>query len=150
MPEIWGVRLVGSLPLRVSAEDVVLEMLRRHGVAGGVGRIIESYGSGLDAFSAMDRHVIADMGAELGATGTVFPADHAVRDFNLITADLGARYDVDEQIDLSTLEPLIARPGSPGNVVPVREVAGPQPPRPLRPTTMRSGSTPRRPPRPPR
>ncbi|TDD48152.1 aconitate hydratase [Saccharopolyspora elongata] len=134
MPEIWGVRLTGELPPWVSAKDVILEMLRRHGVAGGVNRIIEYYGPGLAGLSAMDRHVIANMGAELGATTTVFPADSAVRaflraegredDFTPLAADPDAAYDVEEHIDLSDLEPLIARPSAPDNVVPVREVAG--------------------------
>lgn len=134
MPEIWGVRLTGELPEWVSAKDVILEMLRRHGVAGGKNRIIEYHGPGLAGLSAMDRHVIANMGAELGATTTVFPADDAVRDFlrsegreedfTEILADEDTTYDVTDEIDLSTLEPLIAKPSSPGNVVPVREVAG--------------------------
>ncbi|MEU6113568.1 aconitate hydratase [Streptomyces sp. NPDC047117] len=134
MPEIWGIRLTGALPEWVSAKDVVLEMLRRHGVKGGVNRIIEYHGPGLAGLSAMDRHVIANMGAELGATTTVFPADEAVRDFlrsegredayRPLAADPDARYDQADEIDLSALEPLIARPTSPGNVVPVREVAG--------------------------
>jgi aconitate hydratase len=134
MPEIWGVRLTGTLPPWVSAKDVILEMLRRHGVKGGVGRIIEYHGPGLGSLSAMDRHVIANMGAELGATTSVFPADEQVRafldaegrgdDFAEVTADPDASYDVTEGIDLASLEPLIARPSSPGNVVPVREVAG--------------------------
>jgi aconitate hydratase len=134
MPEIWGVRLTGTLPPWVSAKDVILEMLRRHGVKGGVGRIIEYHGPGLGSLSAMDRHVIANMGAELGATTSVFPADEQVRaflnaegrgdDFAEMTADPDASYDMTEEIDLASLEPLIARPSSPGNVVPVREVAG--------------------------
>ncbi|HVV24437.1 MAG TPA: aconitate hydratase, partial [Pseudonocardiaceae bacterium] len=134
MPEIWGVRLTGSLPPWVSAKDVVLEMLRRHGVRGGLHRIIEYHGPGLAGLTAMDRHVIANMGAELGATTTVFPADDAVRDFlaaedrladfQELRADDGAQYDVTDEIDLGTLEPLIARPSSPGDVVPVRDVAG--------------------------
>ena len=134
MPEIWGVELTGELPQWCSAKDVILEMLRRHGVKGGVHRIIEYHGPGVATLSAMDRHVIANMGAELGATTTVFPADDAVReflraedredDYTELLADEGAGYDIDEQIDLSTIEPLIAKPTSPGNVVPVREVAG--------------------------
>lgn len=133
MPEVWGIELVGALPDWVSAKDVVLELLRRHGVRGGVGRIIEYYGPGLAGLSAMDRHVIANMGAELGATTTVFPSDDAVRrflraqgreeDWKPLIAD-GDAYDVHEEIDLGTLEPLIALPSSPGNVKPVREVAG--------------------------
>jgi len=134
MPKIWGVKLTGKLPDWVSAKDVILEMLRRHDVDGGVGRIVEYYGPGLQSLTAMDRHVIANMGAELGATTTVFPSDEAVRQFLKtqgredawceIVADQGASYDENEEIDLSTLEPLIACPSSPGNVVPVREVAG--------------------------
>jgi aconitate hydratase len=134
MPEIWGVKLVGELPDWVSAKDVILEMLRRHGVDGGTGRIIEYYGPGLASLSAMDRHVIANMGMELGATTTVFPSDDEVwrflrdqdreEDWTELIADEGAVYDVEEEIDLSELEPLIALPSSPGNVVPVREVAG--------------------------
>ncbi len=134
MPEIWGVKLVGELPDWVSAKDVILEMLRRHGVKGGVGRIVEYYGPGLDNLSAMDRHVIANMGAELGATTTVFPSDDEVRRFMRsekrgdqwveLLADEGCDYDVHETINLSELVPLIARPSSPGNVVPVSEIAG--------------------------
>ncbi len=134
MPEVWGVRLTGELPAWVSAKDVVLEMLRRHGVSGGVHRIIEYHGPGLAGLTAMDRHVIANMGAELGATTTVFPADEAVRlflraegredDFAELNADSGALYDVEDEIELTDLEPLVAKPSSPGNVVPVREAAG--------------------------
>ncbi len=134
MPEIWGVKLSGSLPEWVSAKDVILEMLRRHDVDGGVGKIIEYYGPGLESLSAMDRHVIANMGAELGATTTVFPSDEAVRLFlkrqgredhwRELLADEGAEYDLHDEINLNELEPLIAKPTSPGNVVPVTEVAG--------------------------
>jgi aconitate hydratase len=134
MPEVLGVRLTGELPDWVSAKDVILEMLRRYDVDGGKGKIIEYYGPGLNNLTAMDRHVIANMGTELGATTTVFPADEAVRrfmkqqgresDYVEITADDGADYDLHEEINLSELEPLIALPSSPGNVVPVREVAG--------------------------
>ncbi|MGH3414127.1 MAG: aconitate hydratase [Marmoricola sp.] len=134
MPEVWGVRLTNRLRPWVSAKDVILEMLRRHGVKGGVNRVIEYYGPGVDTLTAMDRHVIANMGAELGATSTVFPADAAVRtflrgeqredDFVELLPDEGAEYDVHEAIDLAAVEPLIALPSSPGNVVPVREAAG--------------------------
>lgn len=134
MPEVWGVRLVGELPDWVSAKDVILELLRRHDVDGGVGRIVEYTGPGLAALSAMDRHVIANMGAELGATTSVFPSDEAARrflasqgrdaDWSQWVADEGAGYDVEDEIDLSRLEPLIALPSSPGKVRPVRELAG--------------------------
>jgi aconitate hydratase len=134
MPKIMGVELTAKLPDWLSAKDVILEMLRRHGVDGGVGKIIEYYGPGLKHLSAMDRHVIANMGTELGATTTVFPSDDAVKTFlktqrrqaawQKIVADKGAAYDEYDQIDLSKLVPLMALPSSPGNVVPVREVAG--------------------------
>ncbi len=134
MPDVLGVKLIGELPDWVSAKDVILEMLRRHNVDGGLGKIVEYYGPGLRFLTAMDRHVIANMGAELGATTTVFPADEAVREFlksqgreeafGEILADEDAKYDAYEEINLSKLEPLIALPSSPGNVVPVREVAG--------------------------
>ncbi|WP_261134264.1 aconitate hydratase [Bacillus sp. Marseille-Q3570] len=134
MPQIWGIKLTGKLPEWVSAKDVILELLRRHDVKGGVGKIIEYYGPGLENLSTMDRHVIANMGAELGATTTVFPSDDEVKrflksqnrenDWVEIVADKGATYDLHEEIDLSELEPMIAKPSSPGNVVPVREVAG--------------------------
>lgn len=133
-PQIMGIKLTGNLPDWVSAKDVILELLRRHNVAGGVGKIIEYYGPGLEHLTAMDRHVIANMGAELGATTSVFPSDEQTKaflnqqgrgeDFVQIIADEGASYDLHDEIDLSTLEPLIACPSSPGNVVPVREVAG--------------------------
>src|SRR5437588_8386544 len=107
-------------------------MLRRHDVKGGRGRVIEYYGPGLEHLRAMDRHVIANMGAELGATTSVFPSDGEIRRFlasegredawTELVADDDATYDIDEEIDLSSLEPLVARPSSPGNVVPVREV----------------------------
>jgi aconitate hydratase len=134
MPTIMGVRLTGRLPEWVSAKDLILEMLRRHGVRGGFGKIVEYYGPGLQHLSAMDRHVVANMGTELGATSTVFPSDEAVRvflksqgrekDWIELRADADAVYDEHDEIDLSRLEPLIALPSSPGNVVPVREVAG--------------------------
>ena len=134
MPKILGVKLTGSLPDWVSAKDVILEMLRRHDVDGGVNKIIEYYGPGLENLSAMDRHVIANMGAELGATTTVFPADQNVKKFLHtqnrekewfeLVADTNAEYDEYEEINLTELEPLIALPTSPGNVVPVREVEG--------------------------
>ena len=134
MPEIWGVELTGELPDWVSAKDVILEMLRRHDVDGAVNRIIEYYGPGLDSLSAMDRHVIANMGTELGATSTVFPSDREVKrflraqhreeDWTELKADPDATYEAHERIDLSEVEPLVALPSSPGNVVPVGEVAG--------------------------
>lgn len=134
MPLIWGVKLTGSLPEWTSAKDIILEMLRRHGVDGGFGKIIEYHGPGVETLSPMDRHVITNMGAELGATTSVFPSDNRIRQFlksqgrescwTEIKADDGAVYDLNIEIDLSTIVPLIACPSSPGNVVPVSEVAG--------------------------
>lgn len=134
MPKIFGIKLSGKLPAWVSAKDVILEMLRRHSVKGGVDCILEYYGPGLKQLTPMDRHVIANMGAELGATATVFPSDELVRrylagqgregDWLPLEADKGAVYDLHDEINLSTLVPLIALPSSPGNVVPVTEVVG--------------------------
>jgi aconitate hydratase len=134
MPEVWGVRLDGEPPDWVSAKDVILEMLRRHGVDGAVGCVLEYYGPGLACLSAMDRHVIANMGTELGATSTVFPSDDEVRRFlrwqgreenwQEFLSDDASQYQRHDEIELSKLEPLIAKPSSPGNVVPVKEVAG--------------------------
>jgi aconitate hydratase len=134
MPKIFGVKLTGRLPDWVSAKDIILEMLRRHSVKGGVDCVIEYYGPGLKYLTAMDRHVIANMGAELGATGTVFPSDKETfkylqsqqrsEDWIELVPDKGATYDLSDNIDLAQLEPLIALPSSPGKVVPVREVVG--------------------------
>ncbi len=134
MPEIWGIKLVGELPDWTSAKDIILEMLRRHDVKGGVGRIVEYYGPGLKNLTAMDRHVICNMGAELGATTSIFPSDFLVKhymekenrgnEYVELMADEGCEYDVTDEINLSEIEPLIALPSSPGNVVPVTEVAG--------------------------
>jgi aconitate hydratase len=134
MPEVWGIRLEGRLPDWVSAKDAVLELLRRHGVAGGKNTIIEYHGPGLAGLSAMDRHVLANMGTEMGATATVFPSDEETRrfmaargreaDWQPLAAEPGCSYDREETLDLSSLEPLIALPSSPDKVVPVHEVAG--------------------------
>ena len=134
MPKVWGVKLTGELQEWVSAKDVILELLRRHDVKGGIGSVIEYYGPGIDSLSAMDRHVIANMGAELGATSTVFPSDGEIRNFLKsqkreadwveLLADEGATYDIYEEINLSEVVPLVAKPSSPGNVVPVTEIAG--------------------------
>ena len=133
-PKIFGVRLSGRLPDWVSAKDVILEMLSRHGVKGCVGKVIEYWGPGVKALSATDRETIGNMGTELGATGTVFPSDKNTRSYleaqgrgdawMELSADKGAKYDEDGEIDLSSLEPLIAKPSSPGNVVKVSDVEG--------------------------
>lgn len=133
-PKVMGVRLEGRLPDWVSAKDVILHVLRRHGVSGGVGKVIEYFGPGVETLSVWDRHVIANMGAELGATATIFPSDDETRRFlesqgradawQALASDDDAAYDEREDVDLGELEPLIAKPSSPGNVVPVEEVAG--------------------------
>ena len=133
-PQVFGVKLTGKLPEWVSAKDVILEMLRRYGVKGCVGKVIEYYGPGVKCLSATDRETIGNMGTELGATSTLFPSDEKTRAYleaqgrggvwQELRADKGATYDEYAEIDLSSLEPLIACPSSPGNVVPVREVAG--------------------------
>ena len=133
-PKVLGVRLTGKLPDWVSAKDVILEMLRRYDVKGCVGKIIEYYGPGVKSLSATDRETIGNMGTETGATTSVFPSDERTLEYLTaqgrggdwipLAADEGAEYDDDAEIDLSRLEPLIARPSSPGNVVTVREAAG--------------------------
>jgi aconitate hydratase len=133
-PKIVGVGLHGELPAWVQSKDIILELLRRYGVRGGVGRVFEFTGDGVSTLSVTDRGTICNMITELGATAAVFPSDEQTRewlvaqrrevDYVPLAADIGATYDEDESIDLSDLEPLIAKPTSPGNVVPVREVAG--------------------------
>ncbi|MBN2125819.1 MAG: aconitate hydratase [Deltaproteobacteria bacterium] len=133
-PRVLGVRLAGKLPDWVSAKDVILEMLRRYGVKGCVGTVVEYHGPGVEGLSATDRETIGNMGTELGATSTIFPSDETTRryleaqgrgkDWRPLDADKGARYDEEDEIDLAGLKPLIACPSSPGEVVTVREAAG--------------------------
>jgi len=133
-PRVLGVKLIGKLPDWVSAKDVILEMLRRYDVKGCIGKIVEYYGPGVKTLSATDRETIGNMGTETGATTSVFPSDERTREYLTaqgrgkawleLSADEGAGYDEYAEVDLSKLEPLIAKPSSPGNVVPVREVAG--------------------------
>ncbi|OPL15890.1 MAG: aconitate hydratase [delta proteobacterium ML8_D] len=134
MPYITGVCLKGRLGPWVSARDVILELLRIMTVKGGVGKIIEYFGPGVATLSATDRATIANLGTELGATGTVFPSDEATKIFLVsqkreavwqeLKADQDAVYHEIIDMDLSSLEPMIACPSSPDNVVPVRQVAG--------------------------
>ena len=133
-PKVLGVKLTGKLPDWVSAKDVILEMLRRYDVKGCVGKIVEYYGPGVKTLSATDRETIGNMGTETGATTSIFPSDERTREYLIaqgrgdawvpLAADEGATYDDHAEMDLSKVEPLIAKPSSPGNVVPVREVAG--------------------------
>jgi aconitate hydratase len=133
-PRIWGIKLTGELQPWVSGKDLILELLRRHTVKGGVGKIIEYYGPGVATLSATDRATIGNMGAELGATSSVFPSDQRTLQFlkaqgradvwRELAADPDAEYDENEEIDLSQIEPLIACPSSPDNVVRVADIAG--------------------------
>src|SRR5256886_2248620 len=133
-PLVVGVELHGRLAPWVQSKDVVLELLRRRGVRGGRGRIFEFHGNGVETLSATDRGTICNMVMETGATTGIFPSDERTREwlaaqgredeFVALAADEGAGYDEIETIDLGVLEPLIALPSSPGNVVPVHEAAG--------------------------
>ncbi len=134
MPQVLGVRLVGKLRPFVSAKDVVLEVLRHTDVKGGVGKIIEYFGPGIETLSVPDRATITNMGAETGATTSVFPSDDVTRrwlraqgreeEWIEIAADDDARYDDVIEIDLAALEPLVAQPFQPGKVVKVSEIEG--------------------------
>ena len=136
VPEIVNVRLEGELPEWSTAKDVILELLRRYSVKFGVGKVFEYTGPGVETLSAHERTVITNMGTELGATTSIFPSDERTEefferlgrseDFAEVSPDPDAEYDDDVVVDLSTVEPLIACPSMPDNVVPVREVAGTQ------------------------
>ncbi|HEK25702.1 MAG TPA: aconitate hydratase, partial [Hydrogenobaculum sp.] len=134
MPKIVGVELIGSLQEWVSAKDIILELLRRLTVKGGVGKIFEYFGEGVKTLTVPERATITNMGAELGATTSIFPSDEQTRlflkaqgresDFVEILPDEDVEYDEVITINLSELEPLIACPHSPDNVKKVSEVEG--------------------------
>ena len=134
MPRIARVWLTGRLRPWVSAKDVILELLRRYSVRGGSGKIFEYAGPGVATLSLPERATICNMGAELTLTTSVFPSDEATReyfdrlgrfaDWRPLAADPDAEYEEEVELDLSTLEPLVALPGSPDRVVPVAEVEG--------------------------
>lgn len=134
MPKVVRVFLTGALTGWASAKDVILELLRRRTVKGGVGRVFEYAGPGVATLSVPERATIANMGAELGATGTLFPSDGVTRaflktmgreaDWRELGPDADAAYDEEEAIDLSTLVPLAAQPHMPDRVVPVAELDG--------------------------
>ncbi|MCI5191941.1 MAG: aconitate hydratase [Candidatus Electrothrix sp. AU1_5] len=134
MPKIYGIKLIGKLQPWVAARDVLLEVLRQLTVKGGVGYIMEYFGPGVAELSLTDRATITNFGAELGATSSVFPSDENTRKYlaaqgreeqwQELVADADAAYDEVLEIDMSTLEPMIACPSSPDNVVKVSEVAG--------------------------
>ncbi|AIA30180.1 aconitate hydratase [Leptospirillum ferriphilum] len=134
MPKVVLVKLTGKLQPFVSAKDIILELLRRLTVKGGVNRIFEYGGEGVSSLSVPERSTITNMGAELGATTSIFPSDEKTRqylkaqgreqDYRPYAADADASYDEVVEIDLNTLEPLIAQPHSPDNVVKVRDIKG--------------------------
>ena len=134
MPKVCRVTLTGHLKPMVAAKDVILELLRRVGVKGGVGKIFEYFGEGLMSLSVPERATIANMGAETGATTSIFPSDRKTREFfaargragdwRELLADPDAEYDEEITIDLSSLHPMAAQPNSPDNVTEVSKIAG--------------------------
>jgi aconitate hydratase len=134
MPKVVLVKLTGNLQPWVSAKDVILELLRRLTVKGGVGKVIEYDGPGIKTLSVPERATITNMGAELGATTSIFPSDEITKAFlrmqkrekswKPLSADKNAPYDEVIEMDLNEVEPMIAKPHSPDNVVPVKEVEG--------------------------
>ena len=134
MPEVVNVRLEGELPEWATAKDVILEMLRRLSVKGGVGKIFEYTGPGVENLTVPERTTITNMGTELGATSSIFPTDEQTQDwldrvgrgdeYVELQPDEDAEYADEITVDLSELEPLIAQPSMPDNIVPVREVEG--------------------------
>jgi len=134
MPKVVNVILKGRLRGGVAAKDVILEMLRRLTVKGGLGKIFEYTGEGLASLNIFDRSTIANMGAEMGATTSIFPSDDTVRQFFVrqnreqdwlpLLPDEQADYDETMEIDLDTLEPLVAQPDMPDKVVRASELSG--------------------------
>ncbi len=133
MPRILGVKLVGKLSPWVSAKDIAIELQRRLTVKGGVGKVVEYYGPGVATLSVPQRATITNMGAELGATSSIFPSDDRTRAFlraqaredqwEPLAADAGSVYDESVEIDLEALSPQVSCPSSPDNVRPVTELA---------------------------
>ncbi|RYJ14810.1 aconitate hydratase [Halogeometricum borinquense] len=134
MPEVVNIRLEGELPEWATAKDVILELLRRLSVKGGVGKVFEYTGPGVETLTVPERTTITNMGTELGATSSIFPTDEETKDYLArqgredeyveLSPDEDAEYADEIVVDLSDLEPLIACPSMPDKVVPVREVAG--------------------------
>ncbi|MBI3328090.1 MAG: aconitate hydratase [Nitrospinae bacterium] len=134
MPTVLGVELHGRLQLGVTAKDIIFEILRRVTVKGGIGRVLEYYGPGALGLEVPERATITNMGAELGATTSIFPSDRRTRaylkrqgrevDFSAQQPDPEAPYDERVRVELDTLEPLIACPDSPDNICAVQQVAG--------------------------
>ena len=132
MPEIINVHLIGELPMFVSAKDVILEILSRIGVKGGLNKVLEYTGAGVKSLSIPERGTITNMGAETGATTSIFPSDEITKqfleaqgrsnDWKLLEPDLNAKYSDKIEINLSELEPLVALPHSPDNIKKVKEI----------------------------
>jgi len=132
MPKIWGIKLTGELNPWAAGKDVILELLRRYSVKGGLGKIMEFYGPGLKNFDMSDRGTISNMAVDIGATAGIFPSDEVTReylrmqgresDWIALQADAKAHYDEVTEIDLSSIEPLVACPGSMDNVRPAGEL----------------------------
>lgn len=134
MPRVLGVRLTGRLGPWVASKDIILHLLGKLTVKGGTGRIMEYHGPGVEGLSVPERATVTNMGAELGATTSIFPSDQNTRayleaqgrgrDWRPLAPDGDAGYDERVEVDLPNLEPMVARPHSPDNVAPVSEVAG--------------------------
>lgn len=132
MPKVVKVTLKGKLRPGVNAKEVILEMLRRESIKGGLGKVYEYVGEGAENLEVPERMTITNMGAEMGATSSIFPADHVVKrfmeaqergdQFVEMCADPDAEYDEEMELDLSALEPLVALPHQPDNVIPMREL----------------------------
>lgn len=132
MPKVVKVNLVGHLKPGCNAKEVILEMLRRVGIKGGLGKVFEYVGPGARTLTVSERATITNMGAEMGATTSIFPADERVREFMRsqgrenefveILPDEGCDYDEEMEVDLSSLEPLCACPHQPDNVIPLKDV----------------------------
>jgi aconitate hydratase len=134
MPKVVGVKLSGRLGPWVSAKDVILELLRRLDVKGGVGKVFEYFGEGVETLSVPERATITNMGTELGATSSIFPSDEITKkylesqkradQFVELKADSESDYADIIEIDLSSVEPLVSKPDSPGNICTVKELEG--------------------------
>jgi aconitate hydratase len=132
VPEIWGVRVTGRLPDFVSGKDVILHLLRAHKAQGGLGKIMEFHGPGVPNLDMSARATIANMAVDMGLTAAVFPSDTVTKaylrrlgrekDWTESRTEPGAGFDIRTELDLSEVEPLVARPWSPDNVAPARDL----------------------------
>lgn len=132
MPKVVKVNLTGRLKPGVNAKEVILEMLRRESIKGGLGKVYEYVGEGAEALEVPERMTITNMGAEMGATSSIFPADYVVKRFLEaqergdqyveMLPDEDDEYDEEMTLDLSSLEPLVALPHQPDHVIPMREL----------------------------